>query len=72
MSYVESSSVSRRTFLKACGTLPLAGNALASLATAAPKEAIEIDRIEIVPVRYPMAGYFKFFTGPHGSAGRAA
>ncbi|NIM98148.1 MAG: hypothetical protein GTO24_08735, partial [candidate division Zixibacteria bacterium] len=22
--------------------------------------------------RYPMTGYFKFFTGPHGSAGRAA
>lgn len=31
-----------------------------------------IKRIELFPVRYPMKGYFKFFTGPHGSAGRAA
>ena len=28
--------------------------------------------IDLFPVRYPMTGYFKFFTGPHGSAGRAA
>ena len=32
----------------------------------------KIDRIDLFPVRYPMTGYFKFFTGPHGSAGRAA
>jgi L-alanine-DL-glutamate epimerase-like enolase superfamily enzyme len=31
-----------------------------------------IDRIDLFPLRYPMTGYFKFFTGPHGSAGRAA
>ena len=31
----------------------------------------KIDRIELFPLRYPMTGYFKFFTGPHGSAGRA-
>lgn len=36
--------------------------------TAVPK----IERIELYPLRYPMTGYFKFFTGPHGSAGRAA
>jgi L-alanine-DL-glutamate epimerase-like enolase superfamily enzyme len=36
--------------------------------TAIPK----IARIELYPLRYPMTGYFKFFTGPHGSAGRAA
>jgi L-alanine-DL-glutamate epimerase-like enolase superfamily enzyme len=33
---------------------------------------IKTERIELFPVRYPMTGYFKFFTGPHGSAGRAA
>jgi L-alanine-DL-glutamate epimerase-like enolase superfamily enzyme len=33
---------------------------------------IRIDCIDLFPVRYPMTGYFKFFTGPHGSAGRAA
>ncbi|MDP6354973.1 MAG: enolase C-terminal domain-like protein [Planctomycetota bacterium] len=32
----------------------------------------KIERIELFPMRYPMIGYFKFFTGPHGSAGRAA
>ncbi|MBD3413349.1 MAG: hypothetical protein GF421_02835 [Candidatus Aminicenantes bacterium] len=31
-----------------------------------------IERIELLPFRYPMTGYFKFFTGPHGSQGRAA
>jgi L-alanine-DL-glutamate epimerase-like enolase superfamily enzyme len=33
---------------------------------------VKIDKIDLFPVRYPMTGYFKFFTGPHGSAGRAA
>jgi L-alanine-DL-glutamate epimerase-like enolase superfamily enzyme len=33
---------------------------------------VKIDRIEVFAARYPMTGYFKFFTGPHGSAGRAA
>lgn len=33
---------------------------------------MKIDRIDVFPLRYPMTGYFKFFTGPHGSAGRAA
>ena len=32
----------------------------------------KIKRIELFPMRYPMTGYFKFFTGSHGSAGRAA
>ncbi|GAB4153343.1 MAG: enolase C-terminal domain-like protein [Planctomycetota bacterium] len=31
-----------------------------------------IDRLELFALRYPMTGYFKFFTGPHGGAGRAA
>jgi L-alanine-DL-glutamate epimerase-like enolase superfamily enzyme len=33
---------------------------------------VKIDRVDVFPMRYPMTGYFKFFTGPHGSAGRAA
>ena len=32
----------------------------------------KIERIDLFPLRYPMTGYFKFFTGPHGSEGRAA
>ncbi|MGB7296792.1 MAG: enolase C-terminal domain-like protein [Candidatus Aminicenantales bacterium] len=33
---------------------------------------VKIDRIELFPVVYPTAGYFKFFAGPRGSSGRAA
>jgi L-alanine-DL-glutamate epimerase-like enolase superfamily enzyme len=33
---------------------------------------VRIDRVDVFAARYPMTGYFKFFTGPHGSAGRAA
>lgn len=36
------------------------------------KSKVKIERIDLYPLRYPMTGYFKFFTGPHGSAGRAA
>lgn len=36
------------------------------------RSKVKIDRIDLFPLRYPMTGYFKFFTGPHGSAGRAA
>ncbi|MCA9261427.1 MAG: hypothetical protein KDA61_19560, partial [Planctomycetales bacterium] len=39
---------------------------------AAETSSVKIARIDLFPVRYPMTGYFKFFTGPHGSAGRAA
>ena len=61
----------RRDFLAACAALPLGVRGLSAFglgATAAPR----IARVELTPVRYPMTGYFKFFTGPHGSAGRAA
>jgi L-alanine-DL-glutamate epimerase-like enolase superfamily enzyme len=41
--------------------------------TPSPKLSwIKIARIDLFPLRYPLAGYFKFFTGPHGSEGRAA
>lgn len=36
------------------------------------QSSVKISRIEIIPARYPMTGHFKFFTGPHGSKGRAA
>ena len=36
------------------------------------KSRVKIDRIDLFSLRYPMTGYFKFFTGPHGSKGRAA
>jgi L-alanine-DL-glutamate epimerase-like enolase superfamily enzyme len=40
--------------------------------SSAKSTKVKIDKIDLFPVRYPMTGYFKFFTGPHGSAGRAA
>jgi L-alanine-DL-glutamate epimerase-like enolase superfamily enzyme len=33
---------------------------------------VKIERIDLFPLWYPMTGYFKFFAGPHGAAGRAA
>ena len=33
---------------------------------------VKIERVDVYPARYPMTGYFKFFTGPHGRRGRAA
>jgi L-alanine-DL-glutamate epimerase-like enolase superfamily enzyme len=60
----------RREFLGAVST------AAAVLGLMPPIKAspstVKIDRIDLFPMRYPMTGYFKFFTGPHGSAGRAA
>lgn len=46
--------------------------AAASLAVAKENPKVKIERIELFPMRYPMKGYFKFFTGPHGGDGRAA
>jgi L-alanine-DL-glutamate epimerase-like enolase superfamily enzyme len=33
---------------------------------------VKIERIDLYPLWYPMTGYFKFFAGPHGAAGRGA
>ena len=33
---------------------------------------MKIDRIDVFPLYYPTAGYFKFFEGPRGSYGRPA
>lgn len=61
----------RRQFLKIAATIPLMGNAIEQLLHAETID-MKIRRIEIFPARYPMTGHFKFFTGPHGSLGRAA
>jgi L-alanine-DL-glutamate epimerase-like enolase superfamily enzyme len=62
----------RRDFL---GALGLSGVALTlpwSLRAEAPTQ-VKISRVESFPIRYPMAGRFKFFEGPPGSpAGRPA
>jgi L-alanine-DL-glutamate epimerase-like enolase superfamily enzyme len=62
--------MNRRHFIAAQVATPIALSALArAAATAGP---MKIERIELFPVRYPMTGYFKFFAGPAGEAGRAA
>jgi len=63
----------RREFL-VCAAGAAAGAALdfpSSLDTSV-HPGTKIDRIDLSPVVYPTAGYFKFFGGPGGSAGRAA
>jgi len=62
--------MNRREFL---GTVSAAAVALSLSRSVFAKERskTKIDRIDLFPMRYPMTGYFKFFTGPHGSAGRA-
>lgn len=65
----------RRKFLLAQAVIPfgLAGIVHSLSAQPAPSSSkIKIEKIEIFPLRYPMAGYFKFFAGPRGEAGRAA
>jgi L-alanine-DL-glutamate epimerase-like enolase superfamily enzyme len=67
----------RREFLQALSTAGAwLGFAAPAMNARSPGIAfpskVKIDRIDLFPMRYPMTGYFKFFTGPHGSAGRAA
>ncbi len=64
----------RRAFIKASvGAVPFFfSSGLFSLGKKASVSQVKIENIEIFPMRYPMTGYFKFFTGPHGSQGRAA
>jgi len=61
----------RRDFLKLAGATTI-GFSLPQIHALCSSSQIKIESIELFPLRYPMAGYFKFFTGPHGSAGRAA
>ncbi|MDF1799510.1 MAG: enolase C-terminal domain-like protein [Planctomycetota bacterium] len=44
----------------------------ADLAPDADAAGPRITRIDLWSLRYPMVGYFKFFAGAHGAAGRAA
>lgn len=61
--------LTRRQFLFASAAVPLG---LTAAAAHAKKSNVKIQRIDVFPLRYPVKGYFKFFTGPHGSYGRAA
>lgn len=61
--------ITRRQFLLASVAVPLGWSVAAAWKN---KSNVKIQRIDVFPLRYPMTGYFKFFTGPHGSHGRAA
>ncbi len=61
----------RRRFLLGAGAL-LGSCRVQQVRGTGTAAGVHVDRIEVFPVRYPMTGYFKFFTGPHGSRGRAA
>lgn len=63
--------MNRRRFLAGASTGLLAWR-FSNVLGASLVPSTTIARIECFPLRYPMSGYFKFFTGPHGSAGRAA
>ncbi len=45
---------------------------LPGMGSVATESASKIERIDLFPVRYSMAGYFKFFEGAQGAPGRAA
>ena len=61
----------RREFIWTASTAAAALSLSGSLFAAAPSKT-KIARIDLFPLYYPMTGYFKFFAGPHGSAGRPA
>lgn len=62
--------MNRRAFLAAAGSSCLA--ACASPTRRVTERGAGIVAIDLYPVRYPMTGYFKFFSGPNGNVGRAA
>lgn len=64
--------MTRRHFIATPLALPLALNAVAGGGLPPIRHPMKIERIELFPVRYPMTGYFKFFAGAAGEAGRAA
>jgi L-alanine-DL-glutamate epimerase-like enolase superfamily enzyme len=69
MSSRSAAGPTRRDLLRAGAALPLLGLRLPLGRPAAPAV---IERCELWALRYAMTGHFKFFTGPHGSRGRAS
>lgn len=71
--------MNRRQFVRtalasvaSAASIPVFRDRLAPRAFAQDSASVKIEQIDVFPLRYPLTGYFKFFTGPHGSAGRAA
>jgi L-alanine-DL-glutamate epimerase-like enolase superfamily enzyme len=62
-------AINRRQFVTASLASPLAATWVFATTRGS---SVKIDRIEVMPLRYPMTGFFKFFAGARGAAGRAA
>jgi len=63
--------MNRREFLRTASAAAAGLSLSGSLFGAAPSKT-KIVRIDLFPLYYPMTGYFKFFAGPPGAAGRPA
>ncbi len=63
----------RRRFIQLSAATLAVGSPLLSCRSESNsmKFANKIQRIDLYPCRYPMTGYFKFFSGPDGATGRA-
>lgn len=64
--------MNRREFLQKSSMAALAAAAFTSSIRAQEPSGAKIEKVELFPVRYPMTGYFKFFSGARGADGRAA
>lgn len=64
--------MNRREFLQKSSMAAFAAAALTSSICAQEPTTVKIEKIDLFPVRYPMTGYFKFFSGARGADGRAA
>lgn len=62
----------RREFLRVSSAAAAAAWKMSPSIFGQSRAKAKIDRIDLFPVIYPTAGYFKFFAGPRGSSGRAA
>lgn len=60
------SSINRRQLMAIAATLPLAAQS-----AEAKSASVKIVDVKVIPAHYPMTGYFKFFAGASGKAGRA-
>jgi len=63
--------MNRRQFLQTASVMAVAA-AVPGAANAAEPSGIKITKVDLFPIWYPMTGYFKFFSGAKGEAGRAA
>jgi len=64
--------MNRRQFLHTASFMAVAAAVPGLSGAAANPSGVKIAKVDLYPVWYPMIGYFKFFSGAKGEAGRAA